>query len=150
MTPQLIATIVLGVLVITLSYVVFILNKRVTLLLRGKDAKTLEDSIHTILKELERVYGTLEHHSTTLKEHNTRIGKTIKTVPTLRFNPFSDSGGNQSFASAFITEEGNGVVISSLYSREKTSVFAKPIQNFESSFELTEEEETVLEQAKKQ
>lgn len=150
MTPYLIAIIALGILVIALAYLVFILNKRITLLLRGKDAKNLEDTIGTIVKELDMIYGRLEQHSNTLKDHNSRIGNSIKSVPTLRFNPFSDSGGNQSFASAFITEEGNGVVISSLYSREKTSVFAKPIKNFESSYELTHEEKDVLEQAKKQ
>jgi hypothetical protein len=149
MTPYLIAIIALGIFVITLSYIVFLLNKRISILLRGKNAKDLEDTIRTITEELAKIYERLEQHSDTLKNHNTRIGNTIKQVPTVRFNPFYDSGGNQSFASAFITEDGNGVVISSLYSREKTSVFAKPIKNFQSSFELTEEERDVLEQAKK-
>lgn len=144
MTPYLIAIIVLGILVLILLYFIFILNKRIDTLLRGKNAKTLEDSIHTILTELTQINQKLQKHESILDSHNTRITNTIRKVPTIRFNPFSDSGGNQSFASAFITEKGDGVVISSLYSREKTSVFAKPIQNFQSSFELTKEEETVL------
>jgi len=150
MTPYLIGIIILGILVIALSYLVFLLNKRITILLRGKNGKDLEESIKKITEELEDIYGRLHQHSNTLKNHNTRIGNSIKKVPTIRFNPFYDSGGNQSFASAFITEEGNGVVISSLYSREKTSVFAKPIKEFSSTFELTDEEKEVLEQAKKQ
>jgi len=150
MTPYLIGIIILGILVIALSYLVFLLNKRITILLRGKNGKDLEESIKKITEELEDIYGRLHQHSDTLKNHNTRISNSIKKVPTIRFNPFYDSGGNQSFASAFITEEGNGVVISSLYSREKTSVFAKPIKEFSSTFELTDEEKDVLEQAKKQ
>lgn len=149
MTPYLIAIIILGLLIIALSYIVFLLNKRISILLRGKNAKDLEETIQTISKELQDIYGRLEQHSGTLKNHNERIGNSVKQIPTLRFNPFHDSGGNQSFASAFITEEGNGVVLSSLYSREKTSVFAKPIKNFQSQFELTTEEQDVLEQAKK-
>lgn len=143
-----IAVIVLGILVISLSYVVFILNKRITILLRGKNAKNLEDSIKNITEEIETIYQRLEQHSNTLKNHNGRISNTVKQIPTIRFNPFQDSGGNQSFASAFITEEGDGVIISSLYSREKTSVFAKPVKNYNSSFELTKEEQSVLEQTK--
>lgn len=150
MTPYLIGIIILGILIIALSYIIFILNKRISILLRGKNGKDLEESIVKITEELQDIYGRLHQHSDTLKNHNIRISNTVKQIPTKRFNPFSDSGGNQSFASAFITEEGNGVVISSLYSREKTSVFAKPIKNFTSSFELTEEEQEVLEQVKKQ
>ena len=39
-----------------------------------------------------------------------------------------------------LNEEGNGVVLSSLYSRERMSIFAKPIKNGKSEYELTEEE----------
>lgn len=149
MNTQLIAIIVLGLLVIGLAYLVHTIHKRVDTLLKGKNAKTLEDSIHTILSELEKIHEKLNTHDKTLTRHNTRLSDSIKKVPTLRFNPFSDSGGNQSFASAFVTEKGDGVVISSLYSREKTSVFAKPIQGFESTFELTQEEQEVLNQTQK-
>jgi len=149
MTPTFIAIIILALLVIAIAYLVFVLNKRITLLLRGKDAKTLEDSVHTVVNELERVHQKLKFHNDTLTEHDARISDSIKTIPTLRFNPFSDSGGNQSFASAFLTEKGNGVIISSLYSREKTSVFAKPVEDFQSKFELTEEEQEVLDKSRK-
>lgn len=145
-----IITILLVLTTLGLSYLVYTLNKRVTLLLRGKNAQTLEGSIHAILDELERVHQNLKRYEKTFDEHNTRIKDSIKSVPTLRFNPFYDSGGNQSFAAAFITEKGDGVILSSLYSREKTSVFAKPVYEFESEFELTQEEKTVLQQAHKQ
>lgn len=148
MNIYIIITIILALLVIGLGYMVYTLNARVSKLLRGKKATTLEDSIHAIVDELENIHQRIRVHDSTLTEHNTRISESVKTVPTVRFNPFADSGGNQSFASAFISEQGNGVVVSSLYSREKTSVFAKPIQNFESQYELTKEEKIVLDQAK--
>lgn len=149
MNIYIIVTIILTVLIIALGYLVYALNDRVSKLLRGKKAENLEQSIHAIVEELESIHRHIQQHENTLKTHHKRIAKSVQTVPTVRFNPFSDSGGNQSFASAFISEEGNGVVISSLYSREKTSVFAKPIQNFESQYELTKEETIVLEQSHK-
>jgi hypothetical protein len=61
-----------------------------------------------------------------------------------RFNPFEDQGGNHSFAISMVNERGDGVVISSLYSRERMSVFAKHIKKGKSDIDLTEEEQDVL------
>ncbi len=77
------------------------------------------------------------------------LKKTIKGIETIRFNPFKDGsvGGNQSFATTLVDDYGNGVVISSLYSRERVSVFAKPIINWTCEYELSEEEKEVLKKA---
>jgi hypothetical protein len=74
----------------------------------------------------------------------------VQSVETLRFNAFrgSGSGGNQSFASAFLNENGDGLVISTLYSSDRMSIFAKPVTKFTPAFELTEEEKDVLDGAK--
>ena len=66
----------------------------------------------------------------------------------MRFNPFPDQGSNQSFAIGMLNEEGDGVVFSSLYSRDRMSVFAKPIKNNKSEYELSDEERKVLDRAK--
>jgi hypothetical protein len=58
-------------------------------------------------------------------------------------------GGNQSFATAFLNEDGDGVVISSLYSREHTSVFAKPVKKHSSEHEMSNEEKEAMEEARK-
>ncbi len=77
-----------------------------------------------------------------------RISKSVQGVETVRFNPFREAGsGNQSFASAFLSENGDGVVISSLYSRDRVGIFGKPVSQFTSSFELTEEEAEALKRA---
>ena len=78
--------------------------------------------------------------------------KSVQAVSTIRFNPFkgNGSGGNQSFATAFLNEDTDGVVISSIYSREHTSVFSKPINKGVSEYELSGEEKEAIENAKKQ
>ena len=68
----------------------------------------------------------------------------------MRFNPFKDVGGNQSFAIAIVNEDGDGIVLSSLYSRERMSVFAKQIKKGISEVELTEEEKIIVVEAQKQ
>ncbi len=78
------------------------------------------------------------------------LGKRINGIETVRFNPFKGDGigGNQSFATTLIDDNGDGVIISSLYSRERVSVFAKPIKNWVCEYELSGEEKEVLEKTK--
>ena len=71
-------------------------------------------------------------------------------VQTIRYKAYDASGSNQSFSIALLNEHGNGVVISSLHSHDRMSTFAKPIQKYESSYGLTEEEVLVVEDAKKE
>jgi len=89
---------------------------------------------------------TIEHFGDIDKE----LSNTIKGIETIRFNPYKGEGigGNQSFATALIDDNGNGVVISSLYSREKVSVFAKPIINWVCEYEMSSEEKEVLDKVK--
>lgn len=131
-----------------LAFFIFKANSRVEKLLQGKNAKSLEDSFNYLLEEVKRMNQNQEIIEKTLKNFNSRIKKGMSGFKTIRFNPFPDSGGNQSFAIALINEEGDGFIISSLYTREKTSVFAKPVKGFKSEFELTNEERQALDQAK--
>ncbi len=126
------------------------LTVRVNRLLKGKDAKTLED---TILRTENRVadleHGKVEVESY-LKNVEVRLKKSIQGVETIRFNPFKGTGdgGSQSFATSLISEKGDGVILSSLYTRDRVSMFAKPVKNFKPEFELTEEEKESLEKAR--
>jgi hypothetical protein len=78
-----------------------------------------------------------------------RLKKSVQAVHTVRFNPFKGTGegGNQSFATAFLTEDGDGVIISSLYSREHVSVFGKPVKKLVSEHTLSDEEKEALDTA---
>lgn len=66
----------------------------------------------------------------------------------VRFNPFEDTGGDQSFAVAFLDGQGNGVVISSLHSRGGTRVYAKSVSAGKSTtYPFSKEEKEVVEKA---
>jgi hypothetical protein len=83
---------------------------------------------------------------------NNRIKKKIKSAPAMRFNPFQggEVGGNQSFSSVLADEEGSGTVITSMHLRDRTNIFAKPLKNWKSEYELSKEEKKAIENAKKQ
>jgi hypothetical protein len=131
-----------------LAFFVFRLNTRISKLLQGKDAKNLEESFHYLSEEIKRMNQNELITEKTLKNLNARLRKSLSGFKTIRFNPFPDQGGNQSFAIAIVNEEGDGFIISSLYSREKTSLFAKPVKAGKSEFELTDEEKKALSEAR--
>ena len=89
-----------------------------------------------------------EYHATAPLAEG-RLRGSVQGIGVVRFNPFvSGQGGNQSFAAAFLDERGNGVVFSTLYSRDRVGVYAKPVENGASSFELTGEEKEAITKAK--
>ena len=66
----------------------------------------------------------------------------------VRFNPFRDAGGDQSFALTLADRDGNGVVISSLHGRDGTRIYGKPLSGWSSVYPLTDEERQVIQNAK--
>jgi hypothetical protein len=146
MNSTLIAIILLGLALIALVVWIIILERRIGRLIAGKNGASLEDAINANQESIEELFRFRKAVEAEMNNIDARIKKKIHGAKTLRFNPFAGtgSGGNQSFATALLNEEGDGVVISSLYSREKVSVFAKPIKGRASEFELTEEEREVL------
>ena len=111
-------------------------------------AKNLEDVMIKLgnqMAELKETQIEINKHLVTVDK---RLDKSIRSVKAIRFNPFLDAGSNQSFAISFLNDEGDGVVMSSLYARDRMSIFAKPIINGKSDFELSTEEKEVLEKSK--
>ena len=143
--------IIFGLLILAiaiLAFFVFRANARISKLLQGKDAKSLEETFNYLIEEVKRMNENQDITEKTLNNFNSRIRKSISGFKTIRFNPFPESGGNQRYANEILSEEGDGVIISSLYTREKTSVFAKPIKKGISEYELTVEEKKALDEAK--
>lgn len=144
-----IAIIILAAAVLILGVVVFYQNHRFNKILKGKSAKDLEDSFHLIEKEYRAMRNFRDAMSEYLKGVEERVQKSVQGVSVTRFNAWKGTGdgGNQSFASAFLSEKGDGIIISSLHHRDKVSIFAKPVSEGKSSYELSEEEKAALQNA---
>ncbi len=137
------------ILVLALLYAVWIINteKRLKKFFVGKKGKDLEDNLVILEENIENLKKAKENTEKELILINAKLKKSIRGLETIRFNPFPDQGSNQSFAIGMLNEEGDGVVISSLYSRDRMSIFAKPIKNKQSEYELSIEEKEALEKA---
>ncbi len=136
--------------IIVLALWIIRLEMRLKNLLAGKDGKSLEDSILNLRKHIDGLHQFQADSIEYFKNIEMRLKRSIQSVETIRFNPFkgTGSGGNQSFSTTFLSEKGDGVVISSLYSRDHVSVFSKPVKKFVSEFETTQEEKSVIKEAK--
>jgi hypothetical protein len=137
-----------GGLVIMLVWIVH-MELRLRRLLRGKNAENLEDTITSLLKEQSDLNAFRHELEEYLRGVEERLRRSLQGLHTVRFNPFKGtSGSNQSFATVLLNEKGDGVILSSLYSRDRVSIFAKPVKAGVSEFELSEEEEGALKEAK--
>jgi hypothetical protein len=92
------------------------------------------DAVARRLGEMDQVHAALEHRTLTSLQH----------IGLVRFNPFEDTGSDQSFAIALLDGERDGIVISSLHGRANTRVFAKPVQAGASPHTLSTEEEQAI------
>ncbi len=147
MSISILVYIIVAIIAIILLWIV-LTEYRLKKFFVGTKARNLEDIMINLGKEMTEI----KKSQSQIKEHLTiidaRLNKSIRNIKVLRFNPFVDAGSNQSFAISFLNDEEDGVIISSLYARDRMSVFAKPINKGKSKFELTEEEKEVLEQSK--
>ncbi len=140
----------LGLIVIILAIHVILIERRLRSLFNGQNAKSLENIIHDMQNRLNSHNAHAVKNTSDINNLNDRLKTRIRNVNTIRFKPFEDAGSNQSFAIAIMDDNYDGVILSSLYTRERMSVFAKPIKSGKSEYELTNEERSVLESAKQE
>lgn len=136
-----------GVIILFLGIWIFLIELRLKKFFRGKGTKELEGVLLSLSDDLKKLNVSKEEIEKYLETVEKRLKKSIQEIGIIRFNPFEDAGSNQSFSVAFLNEEGDGVVISSLYSREKVSVYAKPIKNYKSEYSLSDEEKEAVKNA---
>lgn len=98
-------------------------------------------SIEDFDKDLNRIRGKLADLENDGMLH-------IQKVALLRYNPYEDTGGDQSFSVALLSSKGTGMVITSLHARSGTRVFAKDVLEGEVvRYHFSKEEETVIRKA---
>jgi hypothetical protein len=153
----------LSLAVIVLAAIVFALAAWVALLQRSASTlrrrlrtvfarageEGLDEILDRILTDQERTAKRLDALNALHLELEALLRRTIQRVGVVRFNPFPDAGGDQSFAIALLDSEGNGLVVSSLHSRTETRVFAKPVAGGRSKHALSEEEQDAIDRALK-
>ena len=151
-----IGPIVVGLIVVVLALVLAVvglirrarkLGRRLESITRGSDEGSLEAVLGTHLERVRQVV----HDVDTLAARTAVIERdligSLGRVGLVRFNPFEDTGGNQSFALALLDGRGDGFIVSSLHARTGTRLYAKAVAGGASETALSEEESEALRQA---
>lgn len=123
-------------------------NAKLKVFFSGKEAKDLE----AILLDQKREVETLDQEIQELFEISNRLRelglKSLHKTSIIRFNPFKEVGGNQSFCITLLDGKNSGFVLSSLHTREGTRIYAKPVlAGNPDGFAFTEEEKKAITQA---
>lgn len=119
------------------------------ILFAGKKAQDLEHVILAQTKEISDLDKEIQELFEISNQIHTLAQKSIHKVGIIRFNPFKDIGGDQSFAIALLDGKDSGFVMSSLHTREGgTRIYTKPVIKGESEkYTLTEEEKSAIKSA---
>jgi hypothetical protein len=121
----------IGVLAIVLCYHVVFVAPRLKALRRILDGENdPRDPVESLARDRARTDAALKQHDARLEELERTVRREVHRLGFIRYNSFSDVGSDLSFALAFINAEGDGVVVTSIYSREETRTFGKAVKKF--------------------
>lgn len=123
------------------------LRRRVDALTRGKDAESMEDTVLNYFEKIEALEDAEQKMHRDIREIKENLKITYQKTGLVKYDAFREMSGALSFSLALLDKENNGVLISSMYSREGCYSYAKDIVNGESKINLSEEEKEALKQA---
>ncbi len=136
---------------VALSFLVWQQTRFLKSLFPKSGERDIRKKFEEVLNQIADFKIDLDKLSDKLLEEE-RLGlKHTQRVELLRFNPYDDTGGDQSFTLALLDKEGNGFVLTSLHARSGTRIFAKPVfKGNAGKYELSKEEKEVIQKAMQQ
>jgi hypothetical protein len=151
----------MNITVIILSVLIFVLailniglflafvktNKKIDELLEKGKIKDFKDIFLSQKEKNIELEKRLENAFLEIAELQKTSKKTFQKLGVVRYNPFNDMGGNQSFIIALLDEKNNGFVLSSFFDKEGSRIFTKTVKQGKSDRILSKEEEKAIEKA---
>lgn len=108
---------------------------------------TGDEAVSVLLSRIQRLEKAARTLHATDKRQQLQIEAGVRRVALLRYDAFDDVGGRLSFSCALLDERGNGIVFTSINGRQDTRVYAKPVTEGASLYNLSLEEEEAIRQA---
>jgi hypothetical protein len=120
------------------------ISGRLSALARNADGVSLEEAIAAHMMTVDAAVHRTEKLQTAVERLEDRVPACLQRVGVVRYDAFEDVGGEQSFAVALLDAKGDGVVLSSIYTRQDVRIYAKSILDGRPSHVLSEEERQAL------
>lgn len=135
---------------LVLTFLVWRQHKFLISLFPKSESRDIRKKFAEIIKVIENFKGDLSDLQSQVEVIENQGLQHIQKVELLRYNPYNDTGGDQSFTVCLLDSVGSGIVITSLHARSGTRVFGKEIVLGKTSkYQLSKEEELVVEKALK-
>ncbi len=145
--PVIIAAIIVWL--IGLSAMVFVVYNHYRRLGRGVKSGNLLNAFEQVLAEQKEIAVKQKDIDSKIAELNRSSVAYFQKMGLIRFNPFDETGGDQSFCLCLLNNKNDGYVLSCLHTRDRTRVYVKAVENGKSKLELGEEEKKAIEKAKR-
>jgi hypothetical protein len=125
------------------------LKSRLASALSTSDTGNLEERLSTYFKHITDSDKRMIKLTAEYQALSASAALASQKISVVRFNPFGDTGGDQSFSLAVLDAHDSGYVFTSIHGREGTRVYVKPIDYGKSKYALSKEEQTAITQATK-
>jgi hypothetical protein len=123
------------------------LTRRYQSFMADANGASLEGTLQKIHAEIREVNREVMDNRSKLKLLAQVLDTSNRGIGVVRFNAFQDTGSDLSFAVAYLDAHKNGVVISSIYGREESRTYAKPVEAGLSIYPLSREEQEAITRA---
>ncbi|NLZ93823.1 MAG: DUF4446 family protein [Firmicutes bacterium] len=143
------AIIILFIICLFVYFRLLFLQKKYRQFMADSTGSSLEEKLGTLQREMQALLKEVSANRKEMHNIQQMLAKTIRGYGVVRFNAFQYTGGELSFAVALLDGRRNGVVLSSIYGRDESRMYAKPIIAASSTYALSKEELEAIEKAVK-
>jgi hypothetical protein len=145
------------ILIIIIMFIIILVNssriKKLKLkynkFMKGIDNKNLEELVENYMERVEEVYKNGKEIKIEIDNVEKTLIKCVQKVGIVRYNAFDDVGSDLSFVIALMDKNNDGYLLNGIYSRNASTVYAKPLLGAKSKIPLSDEEMRAIETAKK-
>lgn len=120
------------------------LNKRISRFTTGNDAASLEEIMAKRFSEIRQIVKNEKEQNKNIEIVNDKFLTTFCKIGLVKYDAFKETSGKLSFSLALLTENHDGIIITSMHSREGCFTYCKEVTNEESYYILSEEERLAL------
>lgn len=135
---------ILGIMIIVQLVKFDKLSKRYKKFMGGKNAKSLEKDIVGLYEDIKFLKTSMEKNKKDIQTLYRKFGRAFQKVGIVKYDAFSQMGGQLSFSLALLDENDNGFILNSVHSTEGCYSYTKEIKNGLCDISLGEEEKQAL------
>lgn len=137
-------TVLLLIVIINTFLLIHANKKYVNFMKKIGNGNNLDEMLREYLADVREIKKDNSEIKAYYTKLDSDIASCIQKIGLVRYNAFRDVGSDLSFAIALLDRDDNGVVLNGLYGADSSNIYAKPIKNGNSNYQLSEEEKYAL------